>query len=77
MTIAEHAKAIYETELKAILESTHRDQFVAIEPQSKSYFVDEESINAALAAKQAYPDRKSFLIRIGHPAAFHLGAGAS
>jgi hypothetical protein len=27
-----------------------------------------------MAAKAAFPDRKSFVIRIGHEAAFHIGS---
>jgi hypothetical protein len=72
MSIAENAKQVYESELKARLEAKHRDGFVAIEPVSKSFFLGETFIDAALAAKQAYPDRKSFVIRIGHDAAFHI-----
>jgi hypothetical protein len=76
MSVAERAKAVYEAELKADLEADHRDRFVAIEPASKSYYLGDTFIDAALAAKTAHPDRKSFVIRIGHEAAFHLGAGA-
>ncbi|HSG73503.1 MAG TPA: hypothetical protein VLA12_24010 [Planctomycetaceae bacterium] len=77
MSVAEKAKEIYECELKAQLEVDHRDEFVAIEPESKSHFLGDTFIDAALAAKHAYPERKSFVIRIGHEAAFHLGAATS
>ena len=77
MSIAEKAKEVYECEFKARLEADHRDEFVAIEPLSKSFFLGDTFIDAALAAKQTYPDRTSFVIRVGHDAAFHIGAGAS
>lgn len=77
MSIAEQAKRVYESELKSRLEPDHHDQFVAIEPVSKSYFLASSFIEAALAAKDAHPDRKSFVLRIGREAAFHLGAAAS
>ena len=77
MSLAEKAKEIYESEFKSRLEREHLDQFVAIEPASKSFFLGDTFIDAALAAKQAHPDRKSFVIRVGHDAAFHIGAGAS
>lgn len=77
MSIAAKAREVYERELKAQLEADHRDRFVAIEPASKSFYLGDTFIDAALAAKNAHPDRKSFVIRIGHEAAFHLGAGAS
>jgi hypothetical protein len=76
-TITEKAKSIYEAGLRAELESKHRDKFVAIEPASGDYFLGDTFVEAALRAKQAHPDRQSFVIRIGHEAAFHIGAAAS
>ena len=73
MSIAEDAKQFYEAELKMDLERDHFNEFVAIEPESRAHYLGQTSLEAALAAKQACPDRKSFLIRIGHDAAFHLG----
>ena len=70
MSIAQQATHIYESRLKAELEAKHRDPFVAIEPISESYFLGDQFIDAAMAAKTAYPDRRSFVIRIGHEAAF-------
>ena len=76
MSIAEQAKRVYDTSLKSDLEARHRDQFVAIEPVSGSYCLGAQFIDAALAAKRAHPDRKSFVIRIGHESAFHIGGVA-
>jgi hypothetical protein len=73
MSVAEQAKRVYESRLRAELEAKHRDRFVAIEPVSESFFLGDEFIDAAMAAKNAYPDRKSFVIRVGHEAAFHIG----
>lgn len=72
MSIAEQAKRIYESRLQPELEAKHRGEFVAIEPISESYFLAPQFIDAAMAAKNAYPDRKSFVLRIGHEAAFHI-----
>ena len=77
MSVAEQAKAVYESELRARLEREHPDKFVAIEPESKSYYLAGTFIDAALAAKQAHPDHKSLVVRIGHEAAFHIGASSS
>jgi hypothetical protein len=77
MSIAEKAKEVYELELRSRLEATHCGQFVAIEPVSKAFFPGATFIEAALAAKNAFPDRKSFVLRIGHDAAFHIGTATS
>jgi hypothetical protein len=74
MSIADRAKALYEREWKAKLESEHSDQFIAIEPLSSSYYLGDTFMDAAIAAKTAHPDRKSFVLRIGHEAAFHIGS---
>lgn len=73
MIIAEQAKRIYDSRYRAELEQSHPGQFVAIEPTSEAYFLGEKFIDAAMAAKAAYPNRKSFVLRIGQAAAFHLG----
>jgi hypothetical protein len=77
MSIAEAAKQVYEEYLRFQLEREHKDDFVAIEPSSRSYFIGKTFLEVALAAKEAYPDRKSFVIRVGHDAAFHIGGFAS
>lgn len=77
MSVSEAAKMVYESELKERLEFACRDKFVAIEPTSKSFFVGDTFLAAALAAKQAFPGRTSFVLRIGHDAAFHIGGAAS
>ncbi len=77
MSIAEQAKEIYELELRDRLEASHRDKYVAIEPISKAFFLGDTPLSASIAAKEAFPERKSFLLRIGHDAAFHIGAATS
>ena len=74
MVVAERAKQIYEARLKEQLEESQFGQYVAIEPISESFFVAEQFVDAAIAARNAYPDRTPFVIRIGYEAAFHIGA---
>ena len=74
MTVAEKAKIIYEERLRADLESKHRDKFVAIEPDSGEFFIGSTYSESVMAAREAHPDRISFVIRVGHDAAIYLGA---
>jgi hypothetical protein len=71
--VAERAKAIYGGRLQAELEAAHPDGYVAIEPESGEHFLADSFGRAVAAARMAHPDRISFVIRIGHPAAIHLG----
>lgn len=71
--LAEKSKAFYERELKERLEATEKGKFVAIEPETESYFVDKDGTKALLRAREAFPDKLFFLIRIGYEAADSIG----
>jgi hypothetical protein len=71
--VAERAKAIYSQRLQAELEAAHPNRYVAIEPESGEHFLADSFGAAVAAARTAHPQRISFVIRIGHTAAIHLG----
>jgi hypothetical protein len=70
---ANSALQIYEERLREPLEASHLHEFCAIEPISGAYFLGQTLSEAGRAARQAYPDRQSHIVRIGHPAAVHIG----
>ena len=72
-SVISRAKEIYEQRLKSSLEANHRDQFVAIEPDSGDFFIGETFDEAVKLARSKYPSKLSHTIRVGHAAAFHLG----
>lgn len=74
MSIAKQAINVYESDYRERLEAEHFGEFVAIEPESRESFVARTFIEAAMLAKAAHPTKKSFVIRIGHDAAVHIGA---
>ena len=53
------------------------NKFVAIEPDSGEYFVAGSFSLAVAEARKAYPDRLSFVVRVGHKAAIHIGGMAN
>ena len=67
------AEAIYATRLRSLLEPEHRDEFVAIEPESGDYFLGKTLNEATRAARHAYPHRLTHAMRVGHKAALHFG----
>jgi hypothetical protein len=73
-SVIERAKRIYAEQLQAVLETQHRDRFVAIEPESGEYFLGDTFDEAVKSARAKHPSRLSHTIRIGHRAAFHMGA---
>jgi hypothetical protein len=67
------AEEVYATKLRAVLEPDHIDEFVAIEPESGDYFLGNTLNEATVAARRAYPDRLTHVMRVGHKAALHFG----
>ena len=67
------AEQFYNDRLRAELEITHRDEFVAIEPISEEFFLGQTLSEALSAARDAHPDRLSHAMRIGHDAGLHFG----
>ena len=69
----QRAEGIYRSQLRAVLEPEHIDEFVAIEPESGDYFLGNTLSEAIGAARQAHPDRLAHGMRVGHKAALHFG----
>jgi hypothetical protein len=71
--LAQRSKKIYEDRYKSELERTHLNYFVAIEPDSGDYFLGHTLSEASAAASVVHPDRRTYVLRVGHPAAIHIG----
>ena len=74
MSVAESAKAHYESNLRAQMEEEHLGKFIAVEPESGQFFIGETFMECALQAKKEIPDKMSFVIKIGSDAAVHIGS---
>jgi hypothetical protein len=70
---AEKARKIYESQLRQQLEQDYPDRYVCIEPLSGMHFIGKTFDEAVNAAIDAFPDRLTHTLRIGHSAALHLG----
>ena len=70
--VAREARVIFDR-IKESLETAHANQFVAIEPSSREFFVGGTLSDAIGASRERYPDRLSHAFRVGHKAAIHLG----
>ena len=71
--IEKRATEFYESDLRANLEASHPNAFVAIEPVSRTYYIGNTLSEAGRQARLAHPDRVSFAVRVGHDAAIHIG----
>jgi len=75
--VARRAKQLYEEKLRFMLENEQHGKYVAIEPESGDYFLGATYSEAVMTAREKHPDHISFVIRIGHDAAIHIGGMAS
>ncbi len=73
LDVAHRATEIYDMRLRVMLETDHRNAYVAVEPDSGDYFLGDTLSEAIQAARTAHPNRISFALRVGHPTAVHLG----
>jgi hypothetical protein len=72
-SVIARSKKLYADRLQTEMEATHRDQYVAIEPDSGDYFLSDTLDEAVNAAIDKHPDRITHVIRVGHIAAIHMG----
>ena len=72
-SIIDRAKRIYADRLQADLERDHFNRFVSVEPESGEFFLGDTLDEAVQSAVKSFPARRTFTIRIGHPAALHIG----
>ncbi len=71
--IVRQATEFYESELREALEAGHRDEFIAIEPISRTYYLGHTMVEASRQSRAMYPDRRSYLMRVGHKSAMQIG----
>jgi hypothetical protein len=76
-SVADRARQIYADRMQSQMEAEHPDRHIAIEPDSGDFFLADSFGEAVRAAREAHPNRISFVIRIGHKAAVHLGGVTS
>ncbi|MCG8449288.1 MAG: hypothetical protein MI725_06885 [Pirellulales bacterium] len=71
--VADKARRLYDERHRKSLEENHQGKFVCIEPESEDFFLGETFDEAVNQAIDAYPNRLTHTLRIGHRVAFHLG----
>lgn len=72
--LVRRAELIYEQRLQKSLEATHQDYFVAIEPDSGDHFLGRTLSEASAEARKVHPDRRTYVLRVGHPTAVTIGS---
>jgi hypothetical protein len=72
--ITRTGEEFYMEKLREKLEKTHKGEYVVIEPESKSYFVDADLLEAIQKAEEKFPDSLFYIVRIGslYPTSAHF-----
>lgn len=65
---AREGKRIYWQKYAKKLESTERGRIIAIEIESGDSFMGDSTVEAILKAKEKYPNRIFYLMRVGYDA---------
>lgn len=71
LDLVPRGEAIYDR-MKAEVEVIHRGKFMAIDVDSGDYEIDAEDIDAISRLRERHPERMSYLVRIGFPAAYSM-----
>ena len=61
-------EALYQQRLKSQLDPTYHGQIVAIEVESGDYFIGKSVTEAARKAREKYPEKVFYFVKIGLPA---------
>ena len=71
--IARRAEAIYERDLRPKVEDRHKGEFLVLDVETGDFEIDENHLAAAKRLRARLPKAQLYALRIGYPAAYHLG----
>jgi hypothetical protein len=73
--VVRRGREIYEREIRAKVEPEHDGEFLVVDVTTGSYEVGESDVAVSDHALQKNPDAVLYLMRVGRPAAYRMGAG--
>ncbi len=72
--IIQRGQTLYEQQIRAQVETRHAGDFLILEVETGDYEIDVEDVRALQRAKARHPDGAFYIVRIGSPTAYRLGA---
>ncbi len=70
---ARRGGALYERDIRAQVEPTHRGKVVAIDIDSGTYIVDNNALTASERLLAQHPDAEIWCVRVGSRVLHHIG----
>ena len=71
--IVQRGQALYEQQLRALVEARHQGKFLVLDIETGDYEIDADDVSAVQRAKTRHPDAAFYIVRIGSPTAYRLG----
>jgi hypothetical protein len=65
---------LYEQQIRAQVEASHAGQFLILDIETGDYEIDAEDVRALQRAKAKHPEGAFYIVRVGSPTAYRLGA---
>jgi hypothetical protein len=72
--IVQRGQTLYEQQIRAQVEAHHMGDFLILEVETGDYEIDAEDVQALQRARAKHPDGAFYIVRIGSPTAYRLGA---
>lgn len=71
---ARRGEALYEREIRARVEAQHHGRILALDSDTGDYEIADEVVAAVRCLRRRHPAVLPYIVRIGYPAVFTLGA---
>ena len=72
--IVQRGQGLYDQRIRAQVETGHQGQFLVLDIETGDYEIDADDVLAIQRAKTKHPDAALYIVRIGSPTAYRLGA---
>lgn len=72
--IVQRGHTLYEQQIRTQVETQHAGAFLILDVETGDYEIDAEDVRALQRAKAKHPDGAFYIVRIGSPTAYRLGA---
>lgn len=72
--IVQRGQTLYDQQIRAQVEPQHPGDFLILDIETGDYEIDVEDVQALQRAKAKHPDGAFYIVRIGAPTAYRLGA---
>jgi hypothetical protein len=72
--IVQRGQTLYDQQIRAQVEPQHAGDFLILDVETGDYEIDAEDVQALQRAKAKHPDGAFYIVRIGAPTAYRIGA---